>query len=139
MKNLSCSLASLAFALSFGASGLFAHSDDPAVHAVRGSGEVSLAVAGSAASVGQVASGVVAVPLWVSGGVARGAGTVLKVSGTASADAGQAATQGARELWDFATGETSARPPLNRTLGVPAARTTPAKDLSPAEAMRSKL
>lgn len=79
----------------------------------------------------RLVSGVVAVPVWMSGGVSTGVGTSLKHSGKT---AGRVATN----LWDAATGDPAKRPALDRTIGLPKAKRFPtkAKDPSPAEALK---
>jgi hypothetical protein len=146
MKNTSLQLASIAIALSLGALNASAQSPAPVIHASRSavysgaaSGEASAAAAASAESTARAATGVIAVPLWASGAIVQGSGTVVKAAGAASVEIGQATAQGANEIWDFAAGDSTARPPLNRSLGVPAPKPAAPKDPTPAEALRRKM
>mgnify|MGYP001582678428 CR=1 FL=1 len=79
----------------------------------------------------RLVSGVIAVPVWMSGGVSTGVGTSLKQSGKT---AGRTATN----LWDAATGDPAQRPALDRKIGLPKLK-KPAgrpKDPSPADALK---
>jgi hypothetical protein len=105
-----------------------------AAHSAAASQEVLLA--GGHAIVGSVrlASGVLAVPVWMSGAVVNGVGESLALSG-------KAAGQTAEKMWDAATGDPAERPALNREVGLPKPQKTAAnsraKDPSPAEVLKT--
>jgi hypothetical protein len=79
----------------------------------------------------RLSSSVVAVPIWMSGGLSTGVGTSLKHSG-------KTATKAANNLWDAATGDPAKRPVLNRKIGLPKLKKSAGrpKDPSPAEALK---
>jgi len=100
------------------------------------SGEGSAAVGASSA---ELVSTVVAVPLWMIGGVASGSGEILTAAGQASGNTGRASLKGADAL--IQTTPTKSEPftvavraALDRERAVPAAKR---KDPSPAEAMKA--
>jgi len=97
------------------------------------------AVGESAKGSVKVASAVLAVPVWMSGAVVTGSGAAVSAVGEASAQAGAVATKGADKMWDFATGESAARPALDRELALPSSSTTTKHviDPTPAEALKT--
>lgn len=112
-----------------------AHSGAASEHALLGSGE---AIAAGT----RVVAGAGAVAFWTGGSVVQGAGAVSSALGEVGAAAGSAVAQGGTQLWDFATGDTTRRPALDRTRSVPPApatacptapRKTVTRDPSPAE------
>ncbi|QYM78822.1 hypothetical protein K0B96_16185 [Horticoccus luteus] len=124
------------------------HVSNAAVASGTASKELVGATAESAKGAVKLASGVAAVPVWMSGAVVQSGGKVLAAVGDASAQGGEAAAEGAAKMWDFATSDDTARPPLDREAAVPpvkateSASVTPAKttlpaDPSPAEALKA--
>lgn len=119
------------FAQSNAASNNLANS---AAHSAAASQEILLA--GGHAVVGSVrlASGVLAVPVWMSGAVVNGVGESLALSG-------KAAGQTAEKMWDAATGDPAERPALNREVGLPkpqkSAAASRTKDPAPAEVLKT--
>jgi hypothetical protein len=75
----------------------------------------------------RLVSGVVAVPVWMSGGISTGVGASVKHSGKT-----------ANSLWDAVTGDPAKSPPLDRKIGLPKLKKSAGrpKDLSPAEALK---
>ncbi len=110
-------------------------------HSAAASQEVLLA--GGHAVVGSVrlASGVLAVPVWMSGAVSAGSGAIVTGVGDSLAQSGKAAGQTAEKMWDAATGDPAERPALNREVGLPKPQKTAAnsraKDPSPAEVLKT--
>lgn len=148
MKNLLKSIRSLALVLTLGTAALSAqsvaaagHVSNAAVNSAAASGETLSAVGDSAAGSVKVVAGVAAVPVWMSGAVVASGGAVVSSVGTAGNQAGVAITKTAGKLWDFASGDPSQRPHLNRDRAVPPLKKTEAKpaDRSPAETLKTKL
>ena len=112
-----------------------------AAHSAAASQEVLLA--GGHAVVGSVrlSSGVLAVPVWMSGAVSTGSGAVVTGVGDSLTQSGKAAGQAAEKMWDAATGDPAERPALNREVGLPKPQKTAAnsraKDPSPAEVLKT--
>jgi hypothetical protein len=75
----------------------------------------------------RLVSGVVAVPVWMSGGISTGVGASVTHSGKT-----------ANSLWDAVTGDPAKSPPLDRKIGLPKLKKSAGrpKDLSPAEALK---
>ena len=145
MKTLSYSIRSLVLIFAVGSTALCAQScaatgnfANASAHAVNASGEVLASGAASVAGSAQAASAVVAVPVWVAGSAVAGSGAVSTAVGETASKAGTAMTHGAGKLWDFASGDASERPTLDRARSVPPAPapTAKAKDPSPAEALK---
>jgi hypothetical protein len=133
------SIRSLTLVLVLGATSLSAQScaatnsfANASSHAINASGEVLAAGANSVAGSVQAGAAVVAVPVWMSGAVASGAGQL-------STAVGDSALKGGDKLWDFASGDPAQRPALDRNHPV-TPPTSPAaakpKDPSPAEALK---
>jgi hypothetical protein len=148
MKNLTKLLSSCSVALILCVTSLSAQScaavnqfSKASTHALAASGEVSTAVGHSAAGSVRVVSGVAAVPVWMSGAVVAGSGAVVSAVGESMGKGGDAAMKGADDMWDFANGESTKRPVLNREKALPPRTTTPekAKDPSPAEVLGTKV
>jgi len=101
------------------------HTANAASHAAQASGEsaaASVAIAGSGL---KLVSSVAAVPLWLSGQVVAASGEVAK-------DAAQG-------IWDLATSDSTSRPELDPSIGLPpapAAKPAVPVDPSPAEALK---
>jgi hypothetical protein len=137
MKNQIKKIYALAPALCFGAVASFAqstaatHVSNSATYSVAASGEASAAAADSTVGSVRVVAGVAAVPLWISG-------SAIGASGAAGRELGTGAAKGGKELWDFSTGETTARPALDRTVGIPPLKVVRPKDPAPAEALGRK-
>ncbi len=138
---------SFASAFLLGASALFGQScaavaplNQASANAGASIAHGSMAAGNSVVAAGKITSGVVAVPLWMSGAVAVGSGKAVAAIGDSTAHSGEAATEGANRLWDFSSGEATQRPALDRTRGVPpVVRAEPrAPDPAPAD-MKSKL
>lgn len=110
--------------------------DRALIQSGRASGEVVRAVGDSGSASVAIGSGIVAVPVWVSGQAVRGSGEVLTAVGGVSREAGKAAVDDAGKLWDFSTGPVAERPPLAREKAVPARKAAARlADPSPAQAM----
>ena len=131
---------SIALFLIVGAASLSAQScavtrslGNASTHAGKASGEMLASGGASVVASAQLVSGVVAVPVWMSGKVASASGEALQAGGSAVA-------QGAEKLWDFASGDPAMRPTMQRERAVPPVPAVPAKpvsktkDPSPAEA-----
>ena len=148
MKTITQSIRTLAVALVFGAASLSAQScaavgnfANASSHAVNASGEVLASGAASVAGSAQVGSAVVAIPVWMSGAAVNASGAVSSAVGDTAQKAGTAVAHGAEKLWDFASGDATQRPALDRSHAVvpPAAGMKPSAksaDPSPAEALR---
>lgn len=110
------------------------HVSNAAVASGTASKEMVAATAESAKGAVKLASGVAAVPVWMSGAVVQSGGKVLMAIGDASAQGGATATNGAGKMWDFATSDDSARPALDREAAMPPVKAAPAA-LAPASTM----
>lgn len=150
MKTSAKSIFSLGVALALGATALCAqscaavdHASQSAALSVAASGEASAAAGTASVETLKTAGRIAAVPLWMSGAVANGSGTVLGSVGDSTARAGAAVMKGAESVWDPASGDPACRPALDRHVGVPPAPPPPPpakpKDPSPAEALKSNL
>lgn len=150
MKTLRKQLAFVATVLGWGTVALSAqscaapvHVSNAVVHSATASGEVASAAGESVLAVAKSASGVAAVPVHLSGKAVQASGHAIAASGEAAVAAGDGAARGGEKLWDFASGDPSARPKLDRERSVPPA-TKPAPpargaDPAPAEVMKSRL
>ena len=109
------------------------HVSNSAALSVAASGEALSAAGDSAKASLKVVSGVVAVPVMLSGAAIGGSGAVVASAGAAIKGDGE-------KMWDFATGDPAKRPTPNREKSVPPLKAAPVKaaDPSPAEALKSK-
>ncbi|MBI3884550.1 MAG: hypothetical protein HY302_02290 [Opitutae bacterium] len=113
-----------------------------AAHSAAASQEILLAGGHAVAGSVRLASGVLAVPVWMSGAVATGSGAALAGVGDSLVHSGKAAGQTAQKMWDAATGDPAERPALNREVGLPKPRPTAAaasrsRDPAPAEVLKT--
>lgn len=141
-------IARFAVVLVFGTTALSAQSCAAAGHVSnavtlsgRASGEALSAVGDSAKGSLKVASGIVAVPVMLSGVAVGGSGALVAGVGVVSAEVGRSVANDGKKLWDFASGEPDKRPALNRERSVPPLKKVPATpvDPSPAEALKAQL
>lgn len=148
MKKHTKSLVTVAMVLGFGTLALSAQSGAATTHLSAAAGhsgaatkEVGKAGLASGEAGVKVVSGVAAVPVYVSGTALQAAGSVVTAVGNASTAAGETATEGAGEIWDFATGDPEKRPALSRERAVPPVRNANAArlaDLPPSMVLQAR-
>jgi hypothetical protein len=140
MKTSTKTLVSFAMVLSWGTLALSAQScaatsniSAAAGHSAAASKEMVKAAGHSGAASVKVVSGVVAVPVFVSGAAIATTGSIVSAVGESAAAAGKTTTEVAEKLWDSSTRDPAKRPPLDRDHAVPPAKKiTAAKPLDPA-------
>lgn len=144
MKTRKNSLVSYTALFALAAAGLSAQSCAVATHASNAVAYSAQASGEAVVASGQLASGVVAVPVMASGAIVKGSGAVLSAIGDSTDAAGTAAINGGEKLWDFASSDPAQRPSLARDKAVPVAPKPPitaaaAKpaDPSPAEVLKT--
>ncbi len=114
------------------------HAGESVKHSAAAPHELLLAGGHSLAGSVRLVSGVVAVPVWMSGAVATGSGVISTDIGGSLKQSGKATRKAANTMWDAATGDPAPRPALDHNIGLPRLEKSALRprDLSPAEAIK---